>query len=225
MGSSISDRNVSRFYIQPQWVFDCVNARKLIPMEPYFAGKLLPPHISPFVADASNAGVSYIPQESKVLVHKKAAESLKTSQRVESSDEGVSSDDEIADENDVTNTKESSESQSDGLKPAKRAKLSQQESKSTTERQKVTSKESKVTSKESKQVTRGQKVTDKKVDFPETRDEELLANQLPKNRRYYYQASKRREQQAVDKVEKLKEKRKIADKVVKLSKKAAAKPK
>merc|ERR1712226_108686 len=223
--SSVTDRNVSRFYVQPQWVFDCVNARKLVPMEPYFAGKLLPPHMSPFVADASNAGVSYIPQESKVLVHKKAAESLKTSQRVESSDEGVSSDDEIADENDVTSTKESSESRSDGLKPAKRAKLSQQESKSTTERQKVTSKESKVTSKESKQVTRGQKVTDKKVDFPETHDEELLANQLPKNRRYYYQASKRREQQAVDTVEKLKEKRKIADKVVKLSKKAAVKSK
>lgn len=35
-------------YVQPQWIFDCVNKKKIIPVAPYAPGKKLPPHISPF---------------------------------------------------------------------------------------------------------------------------------------------------------------------------------
>jgi len=35
-------------FIQPQWVFDCVNSCKLLPISEYEPGKSLPPHISPF---------------------------------------------------------------------------------------------------------------------------------------------------------------------------------
>lgn len=37
-----------RTYIQPQWVFDCVNKQELISVGPYAPGETLPPHLSPW---------------------------------------------------------------------------------------------------------------------------------------------------------------------------------
>ncbi|XP_050439028.1 pescadillo homolog [Adelges cooleyi] len=61
----IEKQYISRYYVQPQWVFDCVNARELLPVEKYFIGMSLPPHLSPFTIEYKTQ--RYVPPEEKAL--------------------------------------------------------------------------------------------------------------------------------------------------------------
>ncbi|CAM8898328.1 unnamed protein product [Rhodiola kirilowii] len=61
---------LSREYVQPQWVFDCVNARILLPTEPYKVGRVPPPHLSPFV---DNEAEGYVPEYAETIRRLQAA--------------------------------------------------------------------------------------------------------------------------------------------------------
>jgi pescadillo protein len=46
----------NREYIQPQWVYDCINNKILLPIGDYAPGKVLPPHLSPFADSKEDGG-------------------------------------------------------------------------------------------------------------------------------------------------------------------------
>ena len=60
--------NQTREYVQPQWIYDCLNFCFLLPMAQYRPGVQLPPHLSPFV-DTRTEG--YVPDRMQEIMQLK----------------------------------------------------------------------------------------------------------------------------------------------------------
>lgn len=71
---------INRVYVQPQWVFDCINECMLLPVDEYLPGAVLPPHLSPFV-EVSDHG--YVPPEKQRLIKMKLGITEEPKEKVE----------------------------------------------------------------------------------------------------------------------------------------------
>lgn len=103
---TVREKRLNRIYVQPQWVFDSVNNRMLLPAQEYFPGSKLPPHLSPFVTEKKG---DYVPPD-KIRMEeiRKRYESEKLDeQNVKDGNvsEGPDSEFEINDDDDVSDTK------------------------------------------------------------------------------------------------------------------------
>ncbi|EPS30645.1 hypothetical protein PDE_05597 [Penicillium oxalicum 114-2] len=80
-----------RTYVQPQWVWDCINEGKLLRADLYGPGTTLPPHLSPWVKPSRGG---YDPRAS--LAEQEAEDEAEIAEEEEDDDE--ESDEEMADE-------------------------------------------------------------------------------------------------------------------------------
>ncbi|KAJ2385559.1 mRNA-binding ribosome synthesis protein nop7 [Coemansia sp. RSA 2559] len=96
----IADRPVQghqfldRVYVQPQWVYDSINARRMLSIDNYLVGQPLPPHLSPFVEYAEG---DYVPEAAVKLAAAAGFEGEVTNLKPEDRDVNESEDDDTAD--------------------------------------------------------------------------------------------------------------------------------
>ncbi|XP_052228720.1 pescadillo homolog isoform X2 [Dreissena polymorpha] len=117
---SMEKQYLSRYYVQPQWVFDSVNAQMLLPPADYFIGVTLPPHLSPFVTEQEG---DYVPPEKQALLNRQRgidedSESEEVDDDEEEDGEGHQSDD-SSEEEDEEGEEESDDDEAPATKKQK----------------------------------------------------------------------------------------------------------
>lgn len=94
---NVDKQYINRYYIQPQWVYDCVNAKMLLPVEDYFLGVTLPPHLSPFVEEKDG---DYVPPDRLKIMALQKGEKPAQDQEENEDEEDEEEEEEDEEEND-----------------------------------------------------------------------------------------------------------------------------
>ncbi|GFT68020.1 pescadillo homolog [Nephila pilipes] len=182
---------LNRYYIQPQWVYDSVNARMLLPVEQYFPGEVLPPHLSPFVEEKEG---DYIPPEKQALLDLQNGVTKRLPRTVESSE----------DESDNFDEQEESDKNDESSDENKKRKAENQENKSKRLKMKVT---------EGVPI----KINPEKLAQKEAAEDKRLGiMSMPKKNKHLYKKIIYGQKRKNREIQKLKEKREIYDKEQKM---------
>ncbi|NWV64884.1 PESC protein, partial [Malurus elegans] len=196
---------VGRYYLQPQWVFDSVNAKLCLPVADYFPGVLLPPHLSPFVTEKEG---DYVPPEKLKLLALQRGENPD-----EQSEEEEEEDEEDEDDNDKEEEEEVDESEKE--EEMKLRKMEEQKTQSTQSNKALPVK-----------VTEGKvHVEDKqRLEQEQQSEEKRLAIMMMKKReKYLYKKIMFGKKRKIREANKLAEKRKAHDMALKEQKKKSKK--
>ncbi|XP_077163377.1 pescadillo homolog isoform X2 [Paroedura picta] len=190
---TIEKQVIGRYYVQPQWVFDSVNARLCLPVADYFVGVTLPPHLSPFVTEKDG---DYIPPEKMKLLALQRGEKPE-----ESEEEEEEEDDEDASEG--SEVEEDSDKEDEG----RLKKLEAQRSQSKNLPVKVTA--GKVLKEDKQRLAEEQQSEEKR----------LAIMMMKKREKYLYQKIMFGKKRKIREANKLAQKRKAHDAAAKLEKK------
>ncbi|XP_042278533.1 pescadillo [Thunnus maccoyii] len=122
---NIDKQYINRYYIQPQWVYDCVNAKLVLPVEDYFLGVTLPPHLSPFVVEKDG---DYVPPEKLKIMALQRGENPAQGQEEEDEEEEEGEDDEEEEEEEDDNDDEEEEDDEEEAEEKNLKKMEEQRS-------------------------------------------------------------------------------------------------
>uniref|UniRef100_A0A663LX58 Pescadillo homolog n=1 Tax=Athene cunicularia TaxID=194338 RepID=A0A663LX58_ATHCN len=197
----VQQQVVGRYYLQPQWVFDSVNAKLCLPVADYFPGVLLPPHLSPFVTEQEG---DYIPPEKLKLLAMQRGENP-----------GESEEEEEEEEDDNNKEEEEEEEEEDESEKEEEVKLKKMEEQKTQSNKALPVK-----------VTAGKlRVEDRqRLEQEQQSEEKRLAIMMMKKReKYLYKKIMFGKKRKVREANKLAAKRKAHDTAVKEEKKKSKK--
>lgn len=173
-----------RTYIQPQWVFDCINKGELVPANLYLPGETLPPHLSPW-GDAAGYDPTAEPAED---------ESGDESEDVSDQEAGAESDD------------------AEASAEAAAEDAAEEESDEDLEAQKELELEAKgipySDAKDKKEVKKKSKKPEKRKATEEDEEKDLKTIMMSNKQRKLYKKMKYSNEKKDDRVEKLKQKKK-----------------
>ncbi|TMS03370.1 Pescadillo-like protein [Larimichthys crocea] len=111
---NVDKQYINRYYIQPQWLYDCVNAKILLPVEDYFLGVTLPPHLSPFVEEKDG---DYVPPEKlKIMALQRGEKPAQEDEEEEGDEEEEEGEEEEEEEDDNEEEDEEEEADEKNLK-------------------------------------------------------------------------------------------------------------